>query len=99
MVLAAPMKLRRHPTGAVRKGQSQLPRTGESEEERYHAPLTMELRKDRPMTRVALYARCSSDKQREASIDDQFRICREQAKREKWKVVGPTRVRVSPARA
>ena len=40
------------------------------------------------MTRVALYARYSSDNQREASIDDQFRICREQAKREKWKVVG-----------
>ncbi len=40
------------------------------------------------MTRVALYARYSSDNQREASIEDQFRICREQAKREKWKVVG-----------
>ncbi|WP_371877927.1 recombinase family protein [Shinella zoogloeoides] len=40
------------------------------------------------MTRVALYARYSSDNQREASIDDQYRICREQAKREKWKVVG-----------
>ncbi|MBZ9791677.1 recombinase family protein [Rhizobium sp. 3T7] len=40
------------------------------------------------MTRVALYARYSSDNQREASIDDQFRICREQAKREKWKIVG-----------
>ncbi|WDR01637.1 recombinase family protein [Devosia algicola] len=40
------------------------------------------------MMRVALYARYSSDNQREASIEDQFRICREQAKREKWKVVG-----------
>ncbi|WP_323009813.1 recombinase family protein, partial [Paracoccus sp. (in: a-proteobacteria)] len=40
------------------------------------------------MTRVALYARYSSDNQREASIEDQLRICREQAKREKWKVVG-----------
>ena len=40
------------------------------------------------MTRIALYARYSSDNQREASIDDQFRICREQAKREKWKIVG-----------
>ncbi len=39
------------------------------------------------MTRVALYARYSSDSQREASIEDQFRICREQAKRENWKVV------------
>ncbi|MCR4265897.1 recombinase family protein, partial [Nitratireductor sp. ZSWI3] len=38
--------------------------------------------------RVALYARYSSDNQREASIEDQFRICREQAKREKWKIVG-----------
>ena len=40
------------------------------------------------MMRVALYARYSSDNQREASIEDQFRICREQAKREKWKTVG-----------
>ena len=40
------------------------------------------------MTRVALYARYSSDNQREASVDNQLRICREQAKREKWKVVG-----------
>ncbi|MDP0929438.1 recombinase family protein [Paracoccus onubensis] len=40
------------------------------------------------MTRVALYARYSSDNQRDASIEDQFRICREQAKREKWKVIG-----------
>ncbi|MGV4878263.1 recombinase family protein [Acetobacter indonesiensis] len=40
------------------------------------------------MTRVALYARYSSDNQREASIEDQFRVCREHAKREKWKVIG-----------
>lgn len=40
------------------------------------------------MTRVALYARYSSDNQRDASIEDQLRICREQARREKWKVVG-----------
>ncbi len=40
------------------------------------------------MIRVALYARYSSDNQRDASIEDQFRICREQAKREKWKIVG-----------
>jgi len=40
------------------------------------------------MTRVALYARYSSDNQRDVSIEDQFRICREQAKREGWKVVG-----------
>ena len=40
------------------------------------------------MTRVALYARYSSDTQSVASIDDQCRICREHAAREKWKVVG-----------
>ena len=40
------------------------------------------------MTKVALYARYSSDNQSVASIEDQFRICREQAAREKWKVVG-----------
>ena len=40
------------------------------------------------MTRVALYARYSSDNQRDASIEDQFRICREHARREKWKVIG-----------
>jgi site-specific DNA recombinase len=40
------------------------------------------------MTRVAIYARYSSDNQRDASIEDQFRICRDQAKREGWQVVG-----------
>ncbi|EGP55802.1 resolvase domain-containing protein [Agrobacterium tumefaciens F2] len=40
------------------------------------------------MTRVALYARYSSDNQRDASIEDQFRICREQAKRDGWNVIG-----------
>lgn len=40
------------------------------------------------MTKVALYARYSSDNQSVASIEDQFRICHEQAAREKWKVVG-----------
>jgi DNA invertase Pin-like site-specific DNA recombinase len=40
------------------------------------------------MTRVALYARYSSDNQSVASIEDQFRICREHAVREQWKVVG-----------
>jgi DNA invertase Pin-like site-specific DNA recombinase len=39
------------------------------------------------MTRVALYARYSDDKQSAASIDDQFRICREHATRERWEVV------------
>ncbi|MCM2477812.1 recombinase family protein [Rhizobium sp. CG5] len=39
------------------------------------------------MTRVALYARYSSDNQRDASIDDQLRQCRERAAREGWTVV------------
>ena len=40
------------------------------------------------MTRVALYARYSSDQQSASSIDDQFRICREQAAREGWQIIG-----------
>lgn len=40
------------------------------------------------MPRVALYARYSSDQQSASSIDDQLRICREQATREGWQVVG-----------
>ena len=40
------------------------------------------------MTRVALYARYSSDAQSAASIEDQFRACREQAAGEGWRVVG-----------
>ena len=36
--------------------------------------------------RSALYARYSSDRQRAASIEDQFRICREHAEREDWKI-------------
>lgn len=38
------------------------------------------------MSKVALYARYSSDNQSVASIEDPFRICREQ-----WKVVGTYR--------
>jgi site-specific DNA recombinase len=38
------------------------------------------------MTRVALYARYSSDQQSATSIEDQLRICREQAVREGWSV-------------
>lgn len=38
------------------------------------------------MTRVAIYARYSSDRQREASIEDQVRLCEERAAREDWKV-------------
>jgi hypothetical protein len=43
---------------------------------------------DDAMTRVALYARYSTDNQSVASIEDQVRICREHAVREKWKVIG-----------
>ena len=38
------------------------------------------------MQRVALYARYSSDNQREASIEDQLRLCRERAEREGWRI-------------
>lgn len=40
------------------------------------------------MIRVALYARYSSEMQSVSSIEDQFRVCRDHAAREKWKVVG-----------
>ena len=39
------------------------------------------------MIRCALYARYSSDKQRDASIEDQLRLCREHAERQGWHVV------------
>lgn len=39
------------------------------------------------MTRVALYARYSTDKQKPSSIDDQFRDCRAEAARQGWTVV------------
>ena len=39
------------------------------------------------ISRVALYARYSSDLQRDASIEDQLRICREYATRQNWTVV------------
>ena len=38
--------------------------------------------------KVALYARYSSDNQREASIADQIRLCRVFAEREGWSVAG-----------
>ena len=38
--------------------------------------------------RCALYARYSSDQQRAASIEDQFRVCRERAERAGWKIAG-----------
>ena len=43
----------------------------------------------------ALYARYSSDQQRAASIEDQFRVCRERAAREGWKIVGAYKVRLA----
>ena len=38
------------------------------------------------MPKVALYARCSSDHQRDASIEDQLRLCRLYAERQGWTV-------------
>src|SRR5689334_14284265 len=38
-------------------------------------------------TRVVVYARFSSDLQREASIEDQMRVCKERIKREGWQLV------------
>jgi hypothetical protein len=38
------------------------------------------------MTRVALYARYSSDQQREARIEDQLRLCRLHAEKQSWAV-------------
>ena len=40
-----------------------------------------------PSPRVALYARYSSDRQRDASIEDQLRQCRERVAREGWTIV------------
>ena len=37
--------------------------------------------------KVALYARYSSDNQRDASIADQLRMCRRRAEKEGWTVV------------
>ena len=39
------------------------------------------------MTRVAIYARYSDDKQSPNSIDDQVRICRMHADKQGWRVV------------
>ena len=37
--------------------------------------------------KVALYARYSTDNQRDASIADQFRVCRAFAEKQGWSVV------------
>ncbi len=39
------------------------------------------------MTRVAIYARCSSQMQSEASIEDQLRICRDRVAHEGWTII------------
>src|SRR5579863_9129491 len=39
------------------------------------------------MTRCVIYARYSSDMQRDASIEDQFRRCEEYAARQGWTIV------------
>ena len=39
------------------------------------------------MIRTAVYARYSSDQQRDASIEDQIRLCKERAEREGWTVI------------
>ena len=39
------------------------------------------------MIRCALYARYSSDNQRDASIEDQLRLCREHAEKQGWHVI------------
>jgi len=39
--------------------------------------------------KVAIYARYSSENQRDASIADQFRVCREFAQRQGWHIVPP----------
>lgn len=41
-----------------------------------------------PITRVALYARYSSDQQNPSSVADQLLVCREWAEREGWQIVG-----------
>ena len=39
------------------------------------------------MPKVAIYARYSTDNQSVVSIEDQFRICREHAGRERWEII------------
>ena len=48
--------------------------------------------------KVAIYARYSSENQRDASIADQFRICREFAQRQGWQVAKETPTTPCPAR-
>jgi site-specific DNA recombinase len=54
----------------------------------YHVPSAgLEKLEESIMTRVALYARYSSDQQREASIEDQLRLCRLYAEKQGWTIV------------
>jgi DNA invertase Pin-like site-specific DNA recombinase len=46
--------------------------------------------------KAAIYARYSSDKQRETSIEDQNRRCREYARRQGWDIVLDSRKRARP---
>ncbi|MGH6738608.1 MAG: recombinase family protein, partial [Bradyrhizobium sp.] len=39
------------------------------------------------MLKAVIYARYCSDNQRVASIEDQFRVCREHAGRERWQII------------
>ncbi len=39
------------------------------------------------MTRAAVYARYSSDNQRDASIEDQVRLCCQRIEREGWQLI------------
>jgi len=48
--------------------------------------------------KVALYARYSSDNQRDASITDQIRICRAFAEREGWTIADEFQTTLSLAR-
>jgi predicted site-specific integrase-resolvase len=40
-----------------------------------------------PTARAAIYARYSSDNQREASIEDQVEVCRRRAELQGWEIV------------
>jgi DNA invertase Pin-like site-specific DNA recombinase len=69
---------------SVCPGKRQISRVVPAETKLRCPPLTRRF----TTTRVALRARYSDDKQSPASIEDQFRICREHAAREKLKAVG-----------
>ena len=48
--------------------------------------------------RVAIYARYSSDRQSDRSIEDQVRICEARIAQEGWQAVALTRMQPSAAR-